>query len=83
MSRSDLQERILAVVREEKTLPDIPLTSDTALADLGIDSLDALNILFALEEAFSVSIPEEDSRAIRTVGDLVDAIEKAQRATAG
>lgn len=78
MPRSELEERILEVVRQEKTLPDVELTPATPLADLGIDSLDALNILFALEEAFEVTIPEEESRSIRTLGDLVHAIEKAR-----
>lgn len=79
MDRSGLEQKILEVVREQKTLPDVPLTPSTELAELGIDSLDALNILFALEEAFEVTIPDEQSRQIRTLGDLVTAIETAQQ----
>lgn len=75
MNRSDLEQKILEVVREQKTLPDVPLSTSTELADLGIDSLDALNILFALEEAFEITIPDEQSRQIRTFGDLVATIE--------
>ncbi|HVR42464.1 MAG TPA: acyl carrier protein [Thermoanaerobaculia bacterium] len=78
MTRDELQHRILEVVREQKTLPESPLTPETPLADLGIDSLDALNILFALEEAFEITIPDEQSRGIRTLGDLVDVIESQQ-----
>ncbi|HUP63692.1 MAG TPA: phosphopantetheine-binding protein [Thermoanaerobaculia bacterium] len=77
MTADDLEWRILEVVREQKTLPDIPLTAETPLADLGVDSLDALNILFALEEAFSITIPDEQSRGIRTIGDLKRVIEGA------
>ena len=39
--------------------------------DLGADSLDALEILFGLEEAFEIKIPEEDARKILTVQDAV------------
>ena len=77
MTADDLERQILEVVREQKTLPDAPLTAETPLADLGIDSLDALNILFALEEAFSITIPNEESRGIRTLGDLRRVIEGA------
>ena len=80
MERDALEQRILDVVRGEKTLPEIPLTPETLLADLGIDSLDALNILFALEEAFGISIPDEVSRQIRTLGDLTAAIRGAEGA---
>jgi acyl carrier protein len=79
MERDALEQRILDVVRAEKTLPDIPLTPETQLAELGIDSLDALNILFALEEAFEITIPDEVSRQIRTLGDLTAAIREAER----
>ncbi len=80
MERAALEHRILEVVRGEKTLPDVPLTPETQLADLGIDSLDALNILFALEEAFGISIPDEVSRQIRTLGDLTAAIRGSEGA---
>ena len=40
--------------------PDIPL------ADLGIDSLDALNIIFEVEEAFGITVPDETARSMRT-----------------
>jgi acyl carrier protein len=80
MERGALEQRILDVVRGEKTLPDVPLTPETRLADLGIDSLDALNILFALEEAFGITIPDEVSRQIRTLGDLTAAIRGSEGA---
>jgi acyl carrier protein len=80
MEREALEQRILDVVRNEKTLPDIPLTPETELAALGIDSLDALNILFALEEAFGITIPDDVSRQIRTLGDLTAAIRGAEGA---
>lgn len=46
--------------------------------DLDVDSLSMVEIIYACEEAFGVSIPDEDSKKLRTVGDAVDYIEKAQ-----
>jgi len=51
------------------------LTSEMALADAGIDSLDSLTILFAIEEQFRISIPDDRARAMKTFGDLVDIVQ--------
>lgn len=41
-----------------------------------MDSLDAVNVLFALEEEFNVNIPDEDAREIRTVRQVIEGIGK-------
>jgi acyl carrier protein len=75
MTRAEIEEKLVAIVRAEKDVPDDKLTPETALADAGIDSLDALTILFSVEETFRISIPDERARAIRTFGDMADAVE--------
>jgi acyl carrier protein len=75
MTRDELQEQLASIVRAEKNVPADKLTAETALADAGIDSLDALTILFAIEERFHISISDEKARAMRTFGDLVDIVE--------
>jgi acyl carrier protein len=75
MTRAEIEEKLVAIVRAEKDVPDDKLTPSTALADAGIDSLDALTILFSVEETFRISIPDDRARAIRTFGDMADAVE--------
>jgi acyl carrier protein len=75
MTRTEIEEKLADIVRKEKNVADDKLTLETPLADAGIDSLDALSILFAIEEEFHISIPDERARAIRTFGDMVEAIE--------
>jgi acyl carrier protein len=75
MTRTEIEEKLVGIVRKEKDVPDDKLTLETPLADAGIDSLDALTILFAIEEEFHISIPDDRARAIRTFGDMVDSIE--------
>jgi acyl carrier protein len=75
MNRGEIEQKLIEIVRQEK--PDITaerLTPETALADAGIDSLDALTILFAIEETFTISIPDDRARAMKTFGDMVDAV---------
>jgi acyl carrier protein len=44
--------------------------------DLGADSLDQVELVMALEEAFGVEIPDEDAEKIRTVHDAIDYVDK-------
>lgn len=44
--------------------------------DLGADSLDIVEMLMTLEEEFGVTVPDEDTVDIKTVGDIVNVIEK-------
>lgn len=45
--------------------------------DLNADSLDVVELVMALEEKFSIEIPDDDAEKIKTVGDVVTYIEKA------
>lgn len=75
MTRSEIEAKLTEIVRKEKNVADDKMTLETPLADAGIDSLDALTILFAIEEEFHISIPDDRARAMRTFGDMVEAIE--------
>lgn len=76
MTRGEIEEKLIAIVKQEKNVPDELLRPETPLADAGIDSLDSLTILFAIEEQFRISIPDDEARAVRTFADLIDIIEK-------
>jgi acyl carrier protein len=75
MTRAEIEEKLIVIVRKEKDVPDDKLSLETPLADAGIDSLDALTILFAIEEEFHISIPDDRARSMNTFGDMVDNIE--------
>ena len=76
MTRAEIQQKLIEIVRQEKDLPDDKLSPEMPLADAGIDSLDALTILFAIEEQFHISIPDDKARSIRTFADMVDVVEQ-------
>jgi acyl carrier protein len=75
MTRGEIERDLIDIVRNEKELPEETLALDTPLAEAGIDSLDSLTILFAIEEKFHISIPDEKARSIRTLGDMIDVVE--------
>lgn len=74
MTREEIEEKLIAIVRQEKDLPDGLLKAETSLAEAGIDSLDSLTILFAIEEQFGISIPDDRARAMKTFGDMIEIV---------
>jgi acyl carrier protein len=72
----ELTERVMAVIARSQKIPPETVLIDSTFQDLGIDSLDGVNILFELESEFNVNIPDEGVQGIRSVRDAVDAMQK-------
>src|SRR5262245_2077174 len=65
-----------ALARELKRDP-ATITAEQALReDLGLNSLDAIELMFKVEEEFDLEIPDADLQRLRTVGDLVSYLEE-------
>ena len=79
MTRDEIAAKLVQLVRQERDVPDEKLTPETVLAEAGVDSLDALTILFSIEEEFKISIPDDRAKAIKTFGDMIDAVESETR----
>lgn len=73
-------EKVISTLASVKKIPADTITLQTNLQDLGIDSLDVFTLLFELENAFKISIPDDDVRSIRSVNDIVEGIKKIQAA---
>lgn len=71
----DVAEKVIAIVAMLKKLPRERITPEATLEELGVDSLDKVNLLFELESAFDLDIPDEAARQVRTVGDIVRSLE--------
>ena len=56
---------------------DIHIT-DSFSNDLGVDSLEFIEIILAVEEEFSINIPDNTADKIQTIQNLMDAIESAK-----
>jgi acyl carrier protein len=66
---------VLDILVEQLGVQAAQLTSDARLReDLGADSLEDVEIIMALEERFNLSIPDEVSERISTVGDIFEAL---------
>lgn len=69
-------EKVVAIIAKELDKDASNIKIETRLVeDLGADSLDAVEIMFSLEEEFGMEIDDESAQSIKTVGDLVKYIE--------
>jgi len=72
----DLFEEIKQVVSEQLGVkPDEVKPAASFRDDLGADSLDAVELIMALEEKFGIEIPDSDAEAMLTVNDAIEYIE--------
>ena len=63
-------------MRRLSTFAKEKITADSTFQELGIDSLDGINILFAVESEFNINIPDDAAQNIRSVRDVVEGIAK-------
>jgi acyl carrier protein len=72
----EIAGKVIASIAKVKKIHPAQVKLDSTFEELKMDSLDGLDVLFELEEAFDVTIPDDRARSIRTVGSVVDAIQK-------
>jgi acyl carrier protein len=77
-----VQDRVIRIIAEQAVLEPSDVAMDQTLADLGIDSLGLVESIFAIEEAFDISVPfnanepEKSEFDISSVAAIVAAVEK-------
>jgi acyl carrier protein len=77
MADAKAVEKVKQIISEQLGVDEGEVTpSASFIDDLGADSLDTVELVMALEEAFDVEIPDEDAEKIRTVQDAIDYIDK-------
>ncbi len=69
-----LSERVIVCIAETQHLPSDQVSIDSSFEELGIDSLDGINILFALENEFDINIPDEQAREVRSVREMIEGV---------
>lgn len=69
---------VLAIIGKHRIAEGVEVTSESTLKDLGVDSLDAIEILFEIEEHFDVTLPDRDPDFdTNSVQGLIDAVDVA------
>ena len=69
-------EKVAKTIRDYKEDENLEIQPESTFAELGLDSLDTVELVMAFEEAFNAEIPDEDAEKLKTVGDAVRYIEQ-------
>ena len=75
---NDLTGRIRALVADQLGVDLAEITPEASiLDDLGADSLDVVELVMSLEDAFDIEVPDEEVEGMRTIGDIQQYVHRA------
>jgi acyl carrier protein len=70
----NIEETVIRIIAQENHLEPGSVTLDSTFAELGLDSLDGVNVLFALETEMNITIPDTIARNMTSVRQVVDSL---------
>jgi acyl carrier protein len=69
-----LEQKVIGIIASAKNRDPADITVATPMEELGLDSLDGMSIIFDLENAFDIEIPEDAPVKAKTVGELIEGV---------
>ena len=79
MSEQEVLDKVIQLISERFSVDVLKITRDTTFQeDLGADSLDVVELVMELEDAFGIQISDEDAEQIVTIGDAANYIVSQQ-----
>ena len=77
---SEISEKVKAIIVEKCGVSESEVTPEASFTqDLGLDSLDTVELIMEFEKEFGITIPDDQAEGIKTVGDAIAYIEEAQK----
>ncbi len=72
---AEIEEKVIGIVSEQLSVPKEEVSRESRFVDdLKADSLDVVELVMEFEDAFGVTIPDDDYEKIQTVGNAIDYI---------
>jgi len=73
----DLARQVIELIARKKKLDPSTVTIDSTFEQLGVDSLDAADLLFTFEDTFKIVVPDETAQSMKTVRQVVEGLRQA------
>ena len=70
----DVEQRVIDLIARKKKLDAATVTLDSTFEQLGVDSLDAADLLFTFEDDFKIVVPDEVATSMKNVRQVVDGL---------
>lgn len=70
----ELTQQVIRAIAEARGVSPDSIRPDSTFDELGVDSLDGINIAFALEESFDIDIPDDAVRSFSSVQEVADGL---------
>ena len=79
LSKEEIKEKVLDVLESTTKIEKKHIELDSKLVDdLGLDSFDAINLVFDIENAFEIEVPDSDVQLLKSVNDIVAYVSSKQ-----
>ena len=69
-----IQDRVLKIIANTRRIPLESVRPESSFEELGVDSLDRLNILFDLESEFDIEIDDEEAKKVQNIPEMIAGI---------
>lgn len=77
---AEIEAKVKAIIVDKLGVEETQVTNDANFqTDLGADSLDTVEMIMEFEKEFGISIPDEDTQKIVTVGEAIAYVEQAMK----
>lgn len=74
MNRQEIENKVLEMVGRKLKIPTHLISTEAPFSELGLDSVEAFDILFTFEEEFSISATDENVLRLTSIKELVDLV---------
>lgn len=75
MADGTVEERVMKVFADFKKISPDEIKPDTTFEEMGLDSLDGLNLIFELEEEFDITVPDDKVQEMKSIKEVVEGVQ--------
>lgn len=76
MNKEQIKVTLTTLIKEEYYIDEVSINEEAKLTDLGLDSLDVVELIMRVEKEFNIEIPDDDAEKLETFGSVLDYVDK-------